>query len=243
MAGHSRWAQVKHKKAGSDAKRGALFAKLARLITVAARDGGRDPRTNVKLRGAMERARDAGMPKENIERAIARGSGGTNTERLTSVEYEAYGPGGTALLITGLSDNPNRTTQEVRRILDEFGGRLANMGSVSWAFERKHVYEFTPTAAGKEEFELTLIEAGADNISRSGGSIRAIVPLPHAQSFLEAIAAHGLAPTSSSLAAIPTNPVALDAATHATATALIEALEEHPDITEVWSTVRARKPL
>lgn len=243
MAGHSRWAQVKHKKAGSDAKRGALFAKLARLITVAARESDRDPRTNVKLRGAMERARDAGMPKENIERAIARGSGGTDTERLTSVEYEAYGPGGAALLIAGLSDNPNRTTQEVKHILDEFGGRLANMGSVSWTFERKNIYEFAPPAAGKEEFELTLIDAGADDTSRAGGSIRAVVRPARAQPFLEAMAARGLAPTSSTLAAVPTNLVALDAATHATAIALIEALQEHPDITEVWSNVRARKPL
>ena len=110
MAGHSRWAQIRHKKAGADAKRGALFSKLARLIAVAARDGGDDPARNSKLRQVMDQASDAGMPKENIERSILRGTGSGEVRDLRAVEYEAYGPGGTALLIAGLTDNPNRTT-------------------------------------------------------------------------------------------------------------------------------------
>src|SRR3989338_8890104 len=137
MAGHSRWAQVKHKKAGADARRGARFSKLARLITVATREGGPEPSANARLRSAMEHARGAGVPKENIARAVARAAGGGDGAALVEREYEAYGPGKSAFLIRAVTDNPNRTTAEVKTILAPCGGKLAALGSVAWIFERR----------------------------------------------------------------------------------------------------------
>lgn len=138
MSGHSRWAQIKHKKAASDAKKGKLFSKLSRLLTLAAREAGPDPKTNSKLAAAMEEARRANLPKENIERAIKK-AGEKEGAELKEVVYEAYGPGGSAVIITAVTDNPNRTTNEIKRILAEHDAKLGEMGSAQWAFEKKGV--------------------------------------------------------------------------------------------------------
>ena len=238
MAGHSRWAQIRHKKAGTDAKRGALFSKLARPIALAARDGGGDPALNPKLRQAMEQAREAGMPKENIERAILRGSGGGEAANLSSVEYEAYGPGGSAFLIAGLTDNPNRTTNEIKNILDKFGGRLAEAGSVAWLFRRAVVFEFDlPAASSAEVLELALIDAGAIDTEASRDTLRVLVAPESSEAFQKHIASRGLVARRQYLAAIPQNPLALDPAIRSRVEALREALDEDPDVTDIWTTV------
>lgn len=236
MSGHSKWAQIKHKKAGADAKRGALFSKLGRIIAVAAREGGGDPAMNPKLRQAIEQARDSGVPKDNIERAILRGSGGGEEANLRPVEYEAYGPGGSAFLITGLTDNSNRTTSEIKHILDKAGGRLAASGSVLWMFERRALVEFAlPAKPG--EAELALIDAGAEDIITGVDRIEAVVPPEALEVFRERASSAGFAPIRASIAAVPTNPITPDAETRAKAEALATTLEEHQDINEVWTNI------
>src|SRR5439155_2513795 len=138
MAGHSKWAQIKHKKKATDAKRGALFTKLARAIQVAAGDGGGDPAGNAALANAVQKAKDAGMPKDNIERAIAKGTGaGSDAQAIETVVYEGYGPGGVAVLVEALTDNRNRTSADMRHILTSHGGSLGEPGSVAWVFEKR----------------------------------------------------------------------------------------------------------
>lgn len=240
MSGHSKWAQIRHKKAGVDAKRGALFSKLGRIITIAAREGGKDPAMNPRLRQTIEQARDAGMPKDNIERAILRGVGGGEGANLQSVEYEAYGPGGSALVITGLTDNSNRTTNEIKRILDGAGGRLATGGSVLWMFERKVLIEF-PLSIKPDEAELTFIDAGAEDIIIETDRIEAMVRPEALDKFQERAAAAGFTPSRSSIVVIPKNPLTPDAETRAKAEGLTGALDEHPDITEVWTNIAAAR--
>lgn len=238
MAGHSRWAQVKHKKALSDAKRGARFSKLSRMISVAARDGGTDPDFNPKLRAAIEQAREEGIPKDNIERALAQGLGAPEGLALAAREYEAYGPGGSAFLIQAVTDNANRTTNEVKNILAEFSGKLAEAGNVAWLFERKAVLTFPVPAAGPAEaMELALIDAGAEDIRRDGERLLALVAPDTLASFRRAVGERGLAPTAIRLAAVATRAAVLNGEDRRRAEALAEALGEHPDITEVWTNI------
>ena len=167
MSGHSHWHSIKHAKAITDAKRSRLFSKLSKEIEVTAREGG-DPEKNPKLRAVIEKAKSAQMPSENIERAIKRGTGELKGEKLEQVLYEAYGPGGTAILIEGITDNKNRTLNEIKQILNQHNGKLAGEGSVKWMFERKGIIKiisnFSFLASKKDETELKIIEAGADDI-------------------------------------------------------------------------------
>lgn len=239
MAGHSRWAQVKHKKAGADAKRGALFSKLGRMISATAREGGENPNANPKLRSAVEQARGAGMPGDTIERAIARARGAAEGEALMGREYEAYGPGGSAFLIQAVTDNANRTTNEVKNILAEFGGKLARAGSVAWLFQRRMVAEFPAPAAGETEaMELALIDAGAEDIRKDSQRCRALVAPEKLESFQRAIAERGLTPTATRFAAVAKNTVAPDPADRSRAAALQAALDDHPDVTAVWTNIQ-----
>lgn len=240
MSGHSKWAQIKHQKAGADAKRGALFSKLARIITVAAREGNGNPNMNAKLRQAMEQAHEAGVPKDNIERAIERATGsGAGATALRAFEYEAYGPGGSAFLIAGLTDSPNRTTNEIKRILDKHGGRLAASGSVAWMFERNVAFALPlPPTERRDELELALIDSGADAIETDADALWAYVPPERAARFAEHLAAHSIASRASSLAALPKTPLALGPADAARTDALVAALEEQDDVIEVWTNVR-----
>src|SRR5256886_13128154 len=163
MAGHSKWAQIKHKKAVTDGRRGAEFTKLARAIQVAARDGGGDPTGNASLANAIQKAKDAGMPKQNIERAIAKGTGAdTDTAAIESVVYKGYGPGGVAILVEALTDNRNRTGSEIRHIFSRSGGNLGEPGSVAWQFEKKGGVGVDAERASEDEL-LPAIEAGAED--------------------------------------------------------------------------------
>lgn len=237
MSGHSKWAQIRHKKAGTDARRGTLFSKLSRVLSVAAREGGRDPAANAKLRQAVEQARDAGMPKENIERAISRGAGSGEGTNLRAVEYEAYGPGGSAFLMSGLTDNPNRTTNEIKHLLDAGGGRLATAGSVAWLFERRMLFEFAAGPGQPEETELALIDSGAEDTDRTAERIAAFVPPARAERFQKAVVARGLAPLRSQPVALPKDTIAPNTEDRLKAESLLSALENHPDITEVWDNL------
>ena len=162
MSGHSKWAQIKRKKGATDAKRGAIFTKLARSITVAAKSGA-DPEANFQLRMAVEQAKAANMPKDNIERAIAKASG-ANKEQLEQVIYEVFGPGGVAILIDVLTDNRNRSASEIKHILSEHGGSMAGPGSVKWMFDLRGVTRVKKPAGKRDELELKLIDAGVEDI-------------------------------------------------------------------------------
>src|ERR687890_316884 len=169
MAGHSKWAGIKHKKAIVDSRRGKLFTKLARAITVAAKEGGGDPETNARLGLAVQKAKDASMPKDNIERAIAKGTGeGADAEALEDVLYEGYGPGGVALLIEAVTDNRNRTGSEVRHMLKSNGGSLGEPGSVAYLFDKKGLI-VVDAARYSEDDLMPAIEAGAEDISEDEG--------------------------------------------------------------------------
>ena len=237
MSGHSRWTQIKHKKAGSDAKRGALFSKIGRMIAVAAASGGPDPRANAKLRSAVDQARGAGMSKDVIERAIARASGEGGSARGQEVEYEAYGPGASAWLIAGITDSPNRTTTELKRILTESGGRLAEARNVGWMFDRRVAYEFSAQERGADAAELALIDAGAEDTAVREDRVTALVPLAAAPAFLATVASRGFSPETSAMIYVPKSPITLLPQDLALAHALASNLEDHPDVTEVWTNI------
>ena len=172
MSGHSKWASIKHKKAATDAKRGQLFTKLARAISVAAREGGGDPDSNFTLAAAVEKAKSYSMPKDNIQRAIDRGTGaGSGDEQIERVVYEGYGPGGAAVLVDTLTDNRNRTGSEVRNIFDKSGGSLGEPGSVAWQFEKKGVILVDAGRYGEEDL-LEAIDAGADDVASDGDVLK-----------------------------------------------------------------------
>lgn len=235
MAGHSRWAQVKHRKAGADAKRSAVFSRLARLITVAARNGGPDPEANPKLRQAITQAREAGIPGDNIRRAIERAAGAGSGDTPNPVTYEAYGPGGVAILVIGTSDNPNRTTAEVKQLLAGAGGRLAEAGSVAWIFERRMELVFRVPAGGREAAALALIDAGADDLRAEDGTLLALVSPERMGSFRAEAARRGFRPVSNQPTMAAKRSVALGATERRAASGLLEALRSHPDVTAVWS--------
>src|SRR5947199_4395811 len=165
MAGHSKWAQIKHKKAVTDARRGAQFTKLARAIQVAAREGGGDPAGNAALANAIQKAKEARMPKDNIERAIAKGTGaGTDADAIEAVTYEGYGPGGVAILVEALTDNRNRTGSDVRHLFSRSGGSLGEPGSVAWVFEKKGSIIVDASRASEDDL-MVAIDAGAEDVT------------------------------------------------------------------------------
>lgn len=240
MSGHSKWAQIKHKKAATDAKRGNLFGKLAKAITVAAKEGGADTAINARLRLAVERARTFNMPSDNIERAVLRGTQGKEGGELSEVLYEAYAPGGSALLIEGVTDNKNRTAAEVKHILTEHGGKLAGAGAVAWMFERRGVIllSFEQNPALKDpETDLLLIDLGAQDILRDPEGITIFMEPPRRQKVIEALRTEGVLVTESYDEMAAQSP--LNEHTPA-ASRLIEALESHDDVQHVWSNLSDR---
>src|SRR5213593_4640264 len=174
MSGHSKWASIKHKKAVTDARRGQLFTKLARAISVAAREGGGDPDSNYTLAAAIEKARGYSMPKENIQRAVDRGAGGGDGgAQIERVVYEGYGPGGAALLVEALTDNRNRTSADLRHAFDKHGGSLGEPGSVAWVFDKRGVV-LVDAARYSEDELIAAIDAGADDVSADGDSLKVV---------------------------------------------------------------------
>src|ERR687888_2079955 len=207
MAGHSKWAQIKRKKGAADARLGQLFAKLARAITVAARDGGGDPDGNAALANAIEKAKALRMPKENIERAIARGTGaGADATAIESVTYEGYGPGGVAILIECLTDNRNRTAAEIRHIFTRADANLGEPGSVAWMFEKKGVLLVDANRYSEDDL-MAAIDAGAEDLSSEGDSIRIVCEPARLRAVREALEASGVEVQSTEQSMLPKSVV------------------------------------
>jgi YebC/PmpR family DNA-binding regulatory protein len=233
MSGHSKWASIKHKKAVVDARRGQHFTKLTRAITVAAREGGGDPEGNPALALAVQKARDASMPKDNIERAIARGTGeGQDADAIESVVYEGYGPGGVALLIEALTDNRNRTGSEVRHLLSRYGGNLGEPGSVAYLFDKRGIVVVDAGRYSEDDL-MVAIDAGAEDITRDDDYFEIVTEPGAFTAVRDALTAAGVELVSAELAQQPRSrvPVPEDQATKLFR--LIEALEDSDDVAAV----------
>ncbi len=237
MAGHSKWANIKHKKAREDARRGKLFTKLIREITVAAKLGGGDPSSNPRLRTAIERAKEANMPSENIERAIKRGTGeveGANYEECT---YEGYGPGGVAILLEVLTDNKNRTVPEIRHIFSKYGGSLGESGCVSWIFEKKGLFTFSFDDVDEDFLMEAAIEAGAEDV-RAVPEDRLYEVYTDPSSFhrvKEIFDAKGLKYTLAEITMVPKTTVRVTGSDAERVLRLVEALEDHDDVQHAYA--------
>ena len=235
MSGHNKWANIKHRKMAQDAKRSKIFTKLIREIIVAAREGGGDPEKNPRLRAAIERAKAANMPKDNIERAIKKGTGELEGEQLHEITYEAYAPGGVALFIKVVTDNKNRSAQEVRHILSKYGGNLAESGSVSWIFERKGIINIPrEKVSDVEELAMVAIDAGAEDIKDDEDPIQIITAPENLSAVKDAIEQAGYE-VEASVSYIPKNTVRVTGADAEKLLKLLNALEELDDVQEVIS--------
>ncbi|HEV3388386.1 MAG TPA: YebC/PmpR family DNA-binding transcriptional regulator [Solirubrobacteraceae bacterium] len=233
MSGHSKWASIKHKKAVVDARRGQHFTKLARAITVAAKEGGGDPTGNSTLALAIQKARDASMPKDNIERAIAKGTGeGADTEQIESVVYEGYGPGGVALLIEAVTDNRNRTGAEMRHILGKHGGNLGEPGSVSYLFDKRGVVVVDANRYGEDDL-MPAIDAGAEDISLDEDVYEVITEPADLAAARDALTAAGVEIESADLTQRPRARVPVDESDAGKLMKLIDSLEENDDVSAV----------
>jgi YebC/PmpR family DNA-binding regulatory protein len=237
MAGHSKWAQIKRKKGVADARRGQLFTKLARAITVAARDGGGDPDGNAALANAIDKAKALRMPKENIERAIARGTGaGADAAAIEAVTYEGYGPGGVAIMIDCLTDNRNRTAAEIRHLFSKHDGNLGGSGAVAWLFERRGIVLVGADGVDEDELMLAAAEGGADDVSRDGSSYQVVSAPESLTSVREAIEAAGIPVESAELTMVPKTTLEIaDEPAAKKILRLMDALEENDDVQDVYS--------
>ena len=237
MSGHSKWSSIKHKKGAADTKRGKLFSKLSRAIIVAAREGGPDPAGNLPLQNAIEKARSYSMPKDTIERAIAKGSGGgTEGSGFETVVYEGYGPEGVAVLVEALTDNRNRTASEVRHLFTKHGGNLGTTGAVAWQFERRGVVLVPADGIDEEELLLAAADAGADDVSLDGSSFVVSTAPESLAGVREALEEAGFALESAELAMIPSVTVAIsDEGTARKVLRLVEGLEEADDVQDVYA--------
>jgi YebC/PmpR family DNA-binding regulatory protein len=235
MSGHSKWSSIKHKKGAADAKRGKLFSKLARAIIVSARDGGPDPAANLALANAIEKARSYSMPKDNIERAIARGSGAeTDATAFETVLYEGYAPGGVALIVEALTDNRNRTASEVRHLFSKHDGNLGESGSVAWLFERRGIVLVAAEGVDEDELMLAAAEGGADDVDLEGSSYEIATASESLSAVREAVESAGFTVESSELAMVPKTTIEISDDTQAKKVLrLIDALEELDDVQEV----------
>jgi YebC/PmpR family DNA-binding regulatory protein len=235
LAGHSKWAQIKRKKGAADAKRGQLFTKLARAITVAARDGGGDPDGNAALANAVEKAKSLRMPKENIERAIARGSGaGADAAAIEAVTYEGYGPGGVAILIECLTDNRNRTAADVRHLFSRADASLGEPGSVSWMFEKKGVL-LVDAERYTEDDLIPAIDAGAEDLSDEGDSIRIVTEPGNLRAVREALEQRGVEVQATEQSMLPKTVVEPSTDEARKLLRLLDALDELDDVDQVYA--------
>jgi len=235
MSGHSKWHTIKHKKGAADAKRGKIFTRLIKELTVAARSGGGDPDMNPRLRTIITEAKANNMPRENIERAIRRGTGEEPGVSYEEIMYEGYGPGGVAIMIQTLTDNKNRTVGEIRHLLGKYNGNLAAENSVAWMFSRKGQVVVDKQAADEEKLLNAALDAGADDMS-DDGSAWEIVSAPELfEAVRDAVKGLGLEPASAAVAMIPQNYVKLQGKDAQQMLRLMEALDDHDDVQHVWA--------
>lgn len=235
MAGHSKWSNIKHRKAGQDAKRAKVFTKIIRELTIAARDGGGAVEDNPSLRTIVDKAKASQMPKDTMERAISRGAGGEDGSDLSEGTYEGYGPGGVALLVETMTDNKNRIVAEVRHAFTRAGGNLGTDGSVAYLFEKKGQLNFEPGADEDAIMEVA-IEAGADDVdSADDGSVEVMTTPEDFHTVKDALITAGFEPANSEVAMIPTTYSPLDKDTGEKVMRLLDALEDLDDVTNVYT--------
>jgi len=234
MSGHSKWATIKHKKGALDAKRGKIFTRLIKEITIAAKSGG-DPDTNPRLRTAITAAKAENMPADNIKRAIQRGTGELPGASYEEFSLEGYGPGGVALLIEINTDNRNRTVSEIRHVFQKNGGNMAEAGAVSWMFHKKGDIVVAKSAAKEDDLMGVVLDAGAEDLRDDGENWEVLTDPAAYEAVLEALKKAGVQPVSSSVAMIPQNYIKLEGAAAGSMIRLVEALEEHDDVQNVHS--------
>jgi len=235
MAGHSKWANIQHRKSRQDARKSKVFTKLVREITVSARLGGGDPDGNPRLRAAVAAAREVNMPADNIQRAIDKGVGAGDTDSFEEVTYEGYGPGGVAILVEGLTDNRNRTASEVRNLFTRGGGNMAESGAVNWQFERKGLVTVDREGIDEERAAELAIESGAEDYE-DGGDVWAISTAgSELHAVADALTASGVEVKSVEWVMVPTTEVNPDPRQSDKVLALIENLEDHDDVQKVWT--------
>ena len=237
MSGHSKWSSIKHKKGAADAKRGKLFSKLTRALIVAAKEGGPDPAGNLALQNAIEKAKAASMPKDNIDRAIAKGSGtDSDSAAYETVVYEGYGPAGVAVIVEALTDNRNRTAGEVRHTFAKNDGNLGTSGAVAWLFERRGLVLVPADGADEDELTLAAAEGGADDVALDGSSYQVLSAAEELGTVREAVADAGFEIESAELTMLPKTTVAVEDENEAKKILrLIDQLEDNDDVQEVYA--------
>ena len=235
MSGHSKWHTIKHKKGAADAKRGKVFTRIIKELTVAARNGGGDPDANPRLRTVIAEAKQHNMPADNIKRAIRRGTGEEEGVSYDEVTYEGYGPGGVAILVETLTDNRNRTVGEIRHIFGKWGGNLGEANSVGWMFEKKSQITVSKDKTTEDALMTAALEAGADDLSDDGGSWEIVSPPDAHQAVLDAVKALGIEPDSAQIGMLPQNYIKLEGKQAQQMLKLMDALEDHDDTKNVWS--------
>lgn len=233
MSGHSKWATIRHKKGAQDAKRGKLFTKLIREIMVAAREGGGDEETNPRLRTAIANAKNANMPKDNIERAVKKGTGDLEGSEYVEISYEGYGPGGVAIMVECLTDNRNRTAADVRSIFNKGNGNLGENGCVSYLFNRKGLIQYSSETYTEDQIIEHALEAGAEDVSTSDESIEVVTDPNDFQDVLSALQSAGFNHEYAEVTRIPEATVSLDEEGTRKALKLIEQLDDHDDVQNV----------
>lgn len=235
MSGHSKWATIKHKKAATDARRGKIFTKLIRELTIAARVGGADPNSNPRLRTAIAAAKNENMPNDNIERAVQRGAGQLEGESLEEVMFEGYGPGGVGVLVQVVTSNRNRVVSEIRHLFSKSGGNLAETGAVGWMFSRKGDIVVPKELANEDKMMSIILDAGAEDLRDDGSAWEVVSPPEVMEKVREALVGAGINPSSAEVSWLPQNYVKLTGAQAQQMLRMVEALEEHDDIQHVYA--------
>jgi YebC/PmpR family DNA-binding regulatory protein len=235
MSGHSKWATIKHKKAATDAKRGRVFTRYIREITIAARSGGGDPNTNPRLRTAIASAKNENMPSDNIERAILRGTGQLEGEQYEEVTFEGYGPGGVGMLIQVVTTNRNRIVGEMRHLMSKNGGNMAEAGAVGWMFHRKGEIVVPKEAASEDKVLGIVLDAGADDLKDDGSTWYITTPPEALDAVKDALTKEGITPVSAEIGMVPQNFVKLTGPQAQQMLRLVEAVEEHDDVQHVYA--------
>jgi YebC/PmpR family DNA-binding regulatory protein len=236
MSGHSKWHTIKHKKGALDAKRGRIFTRIIKELTVAARVGGGDPAGNPRLRTVIAEAKAVNMPNENIQRAIRRGTGEEEGVAYEEITYEGYGPGGAAVIIETLTDNRNRTVGELRHLLSKHGGNLGESNSVAWMFDRKGYIVVEKSAADEEALMAAALEAGADDMNEDGDNWEITTDIATFDAVLEAVRNLSIEPVTAKRAAmLPKSTIKLEGKTAQQMLKLMDALDDHDDVQQVWS--------
>ena len=235
MSGHSKWSTIKHKKGAADAKRGKIFTRILKEMTVAARMGGGDPAGNPRLRAAVAEAKANNMPKDNIERAIKRGTGELEGATYEELTYEGYGPGGVAVMVETMTDNTNRTTPEIRHIFEKCGGNMGTPGSVRFQFERKGYFAVEKSAVSEDKLMEVALEAGADDLQSEDEGFEIYTSPENFEQVRQALEKNNIATVEAKLGQIPANFVKLDEGKAKSMMRLMEMLDDHEDVQNVWT--------